>query len=158
LRRAGADAVLLPLDAAEAEIWISALARERLPAKLLASEAVDPRGFHPDVRKEAEGTAVVGLDYALPELVFAAVDSLSRARFGIPADRLVRQGYLTGRLLARAIHGGAVSPALLAETLAQWGSAPAAPGRGSHGFVRHPAAETRVPVYVLRRGALLRVR
>jgi ABC-type branched-subunit amino acid transport system substrate-binding protein len=158
LRRAQADAIVLPADPAQAEIWIAALGRERYDAKLLGSEALDPQNLHPDSQKDAEGMALVGLDYALPESVFARVDSLAHERYGLRADRFVRRGYLTGRLLAQALAGGAASPAMLTEALTHRALEPGAPGRPSRGFVRYPESEARVPIFLVRRGALVRVR
>ena len=158
LRRAQADALLLPADAGAAEIWIFALARERHAVKLLGSEALDPAALHPDAQVEAEGAALVGLDYALPEPEFARLDSLVRLRHGFAADRFVRRGYLTGRLLAQTLRGGAASPAMVAEALAARVLAPLGPARPTNGFIAYPEAEAWVPVYLVRRGTLVRVR
>ncbi len=158
LRRAQADALLLPADPGQAEIWIFALARERYTAKLLGSEALDVASLHPDAQREAEGLALVGMDYALPESAFARLDSLVRRTYGFPADRFVRRGYLTGRLLASTLRAGAASPAMVAEALAQRVLVPPDPARPARGFVGYPESEARVPVYLVRRGALVRVR
>src|SRR5207249_3140945 len=100
---------------------------------LLATETIDPESFHADTRKGLEGMTAVGLDYALPAAVFPRVDSLAQLHYGVAADRFVRRGYLTGRLLAAVLAAGADSPASLATALSR--------RSGPLGFVRYEETE-----------------
>ena len=150
LREQGADALLLPAEPVLAELWVAGLAREKVLLPLLATEAIDPQGFRPDTRVLLENMTVVSSDYALPPAVFARVDSLARAWYGVEADRFVRRGYLTGRVIATAIAGGADSPATLTAALRR--------RSGPLAFVHYEETEATLPILVVRRGALLRAR
>lgn len=149
LARAHADAVLLPLDPEQAELWVAGLMKQGVFLPYLATDALDPQGFHADTRRVLEGMVTVSTDYALPERTFARVDSLAHAAYGLSADRFVRRGYLTGRLIAETIAAGADSPASFAAALRK--------RSGSLGFVRYEASEASLPILSVRRGQLVRV-
>src|SRR5262245_17753344 len=149
IRSARADAVLLPLEPDQAEIWVAGLTREKTLMPLLATEAIDPEGFHVETRKSLEGMTAVSLDYALPEAVFDRVDTLAKQHYKLSADRFVRRGYLTGRVIASALAGGADSPATLAAALRR--------RSGALGFVRYEDSEAYLPILVVRKGQFARI-
>lgn len=157
LRRDKVEALLLPDHPAQAELWAAAVRSEGYGAVLLGSEALDPQALHPDARKDFEGTALVGLEYALPDSVFAALESLVQERYGFPADAFVRRGYLTGRILGMALRAGIASPRMMGESVSQRLVEPA-PEHPSYRFVRWGGHEAVVPIYVVRRGELARVK
>ena len=149
LGRTHADAILLPLDPEQAELWVGGLMKQGVFLPLLATDALDPQGFHPETRRVIEGMTAVSSDYALPEKVFAHVDSLARAAYGLDADRFVRRGYLTGRVITSALAAGADSPYSLATALRR--------RSGSLGFIRYEESEATLPILAVRRGQLVRV-
>jgi hypothetical protein len=149
IKRTGADALLLPLDPEQAELWVGGLMKQGVFLPFLATDAVDPQGFHPDTRKVLEGMTAVGSDYALSEATFARVDTLARVTYGLSADGFVRRGYLTGRVIAATIAGGADSPASFAAALRR--------RAGPLGFVHYDESEASLPIMVVRRGQLVRV-
>jgi len=149
LKRVRADAVLLPLDPEQAELWVGGLMKQGVFLPYLATDALDPQGFHAETRRVLEGMVAVSTDYALPEPTFAHVDSLARAAYGLDADRFVRRGYLTGQLITKTIAGGADSPASFATALRR--------RSGPLGFVRYEESEASLPILAVRRGQLVRV-
>jgi ABC-type branched-subunit amino acid transport system substrate-binding protein len=149
LARTHADAVLLPLDPQQAELWVGGLTKQGLFLPYIATDAVDPQGFHADARRVLEGMTAVSSDYALPNQVFTRVDSLAHAVYGLDADRFVRRGYLTGRVIASALAAGADSPTSLAAALRR--------RSGPLGFVHYEESEASLPIMVVRRGQLVRV-
>lgn len=157
LQRARAEGLVLPADPDGAELWLGAIAREHYPVKLLGTEALDPQNLRPEVRKHVEGLTLVGLDYALPESTFRRVDAAAQKRFGVSADRLVRHGYLTAGLIARTIGAGAVSPGMLVEALSRRVAEASRPDRSARGFLHFADNEAVVPIYVARRGSMVRV-
>jgi hypothetical protein len=149
LARVRADAVLLPLDPELAQLWVAGLGKVGIFLPFLATDAVDPQGFRPDTRKLLEGMTAVSSDFALSAEASARVDSLAHAAYGLPADRFVRRGYLTGRLIGETIAGGADSPASFAAALRK--------RSGSLGFVHYDEAEASLPILTVRKGQLVRV-
>lgn len=149
LKRVRADAVLLPLDPEQGELWVGGLMKQGVFLPYLATDALDPQGFHPDTRRVLDGMVAVSTDYALPEQTFARVDSLARAAYGLDADRFVRRGYLTGQLITKTIAAGADSPASFAALVRK--------RAGRFGFVHYEDAEASLPILTVRRGQLVRV-
>jgi len=150
LRKQRADALLLPGEPVLAELWVAGLVREKMLLPLLATEALDPQGFRADTRASLENMSVVSADYALAPAVFARVDSLARAGYGLEADRFVRRGYLTGRVITAALAAGADSPATLTAALRR--------RSGALGFVHYEESEATLPILSVRRGQLVRVK
>jgi branched-chain amino acid transport system substrate-binding protein len=149
LARTRADAVLLPLDPEQAELWVSGLSKVGIFLPFLATDAADPQGFRPETRRILEGMTAVSSDYALPPRTFARVDSLAHAAYDLSADRFVRRGYLTGRLIGETIAGGADSPSSFAAALRK--------RAGPLGFIHYEEAEASLPILSVRRGQLVRV-
>jgi branched-chain amino acid transport system substrate-binding protein len=149
LARVRADAVLLPLDPEQAELWVAGLTKVGSFLPFLATDAVDPQGFRADTRKHLEGMTAVSSDYALSSADFARVDSLAHAAYGLPADRFVRRGYLTGRLIGETIAAGADSPASFAAALRK--------RSGALGFVHYDESQASLPILTVRKGQLVRV-
>jgi ABC-type branched-subunit amino acid transport system substrate-binding protein len=149
LKRVRADAVLLPLDPEQGELWVGGLMKQGVFLPYLATDALDPQGFHPETRRLLDGMVAVSTDYALPEQAFARIDSLARAAYGLDADRFVRRGYLTGQLITKTIAAGADSPASFAALVRR--------RAGRLGFVHYEDAEATLPILTVRRGQLVRV-
>ena len=157
LRRESVDGLLLPEERAEAELWMAAVRREGYPVRLLGSELLDPQALHEEVREGFEDAVLVGLEYALPDSIFAALDTASQERFGFEADAFVRRGYLTGRILGLALRVGIASPHMMQESVSQR-LVESAPGHPARRFVRWGEHEAVVPIYLVRRGELVRAR
>jgi len=149
LKRRAADAVLLPLEPEQAELWVAGLMKQGVFLPYLATDALDPQGFHPETRRVIEGMVAVSTDYALPEPTLARIDSLARAAYGQDADRFVRRGYLTGQLITKTIAAGADSPASFAAGVRK--------RSGGLGFVHYEESEASLPIMAVRRGQLVRV-
>jgi branched-chain amino acid transport system substrate-binding protein len=149
IQRTKAEALLLPLDPEQAELWVAGLMKVGVFPPYLATDALDPQGFHAETRRVLEGMVAVSSDYALPENEFAHVDSLAHAAYGLSADRFVRRGYLTGRVMTAALAGGADSPASFAAALRK--------RAGPLGFIRYEESEAPLPIMAVRRGQLVRV-
>jgi len=105
-KASGAEVLLWDGPARDAESLLRALAAAGASLQLCGGPALAPEGMRPTVRSLLEGVVWVDDDWRLSPVARANVDSLATAAGSRPGALWTR-GYLAGRLIARAVDGGA---------------------------------------------------
>ncbi|TMQ70364.1 MAG: amino acid ABC transporter substrate-binding protein [Candidatus Eisenbacteria bacterium] len=142
-------------EAGDAATLLRQLAQERMSLAICGGAELEPERHHPQARMLLEGVMIVGEDWVLSPGSQAVVDSAARAAGEEHANRLHTRGYLTARLIASAVEGGAWCPEEVGAALTT--RVGADPYLASHGFLDWTPPEATLPVYEVKLGrAVLR--